>query len=216
VNQPLSAAGTYSRIVADALSTEGHTDPAILDVARKAVAQVERAASVIKHLRALVRLSPGEMESISVQRLFQEAVGLVEPFVDPHGIAITQKFERSLPLVRADRIQIEQLLTNLIRNSVEAIVASHIAHGQIELGAVPADSDRVEISVSDNGPGFGEMFGDDLPPPLMTDKLDGLGLGLSLARSIAESHGGSLLLRSERRGAKLTFTLPCDKKRDHG
>jgi two-component system sensor kinase FixL len=108
----------------------------------------------------------------------------------------------------ADRLQVEQVLINLIRNSAEAIAEANCATRQIRIVAERREPQFVRLSVSDSGPGFPPAFGGDAPPPLQTSKPDGLGIGLSLCRSIAEAHGGELSIHNRRDGATVTITLP--------
>ena len=121
-----------------------------------------------------------------------------------------------LPLVMADRLQVEQVLINLIRNSAEAIGAAGSGAGQIAIEAIKKRPGFVELSVSDTGPGFPTAFTGDVPPPLSTTKVDGLGIGLSLCRSIAEAHGGILSIESRRNGATVRISLPTAEETKDG
>jgi two-component system, LuxR family, sensor kinase FixL len=208
VNQPLSAAGTYARLVRESLASETLSDPAIIEVAGKTVAQVERAAAVIRRLRALVRLGRSDMTAISLSKIVQEALDLVGPVLERGAIDIDIQLEGDLPPVLADRIQIEQVLVNLLRNSAEAITGSACVQKQILLQAKKIDSLRMEVRVCDSGPGFPEDFRGAIPPIFASNKADGLGVGLSLCRSIAEVHGGTLRVESSEGGAIVSFTLP--------
>jgi two-component system sensor kinase FixL len=116
----------------------------------------------------------------------------------------------------ADRLQIEQVLLNLIRNSVDAITDGQAGTAQIAISAKRSGPQVIELTVSDTGPGFPSGFGDEAPLPLLTTKPDGLGIGLSLCRSIVEAHGGSLSIRSSRRGASVGLLLPILESAGHG
>ncbi len=208
VNQPLSAAGTYSRLVVESLAAETLKDRSTIETARKAAAQIERAADVIKRLRALVRLGRSDKAPVSIARILQESVDLVRPLLEGSNITISVEMENGLPPIMADRIQIEQVLINLMRNSAEAIGSSSSSGGKIALEAVKASPALLEIRVRDTGPGFPPEFTGNAPPLFSSNKADGLGVGLSLCRSIAEAHGGTLSLASSRDGALASFTLP--------
>jgi two-component system sensor kinase FixL len=208
VNQPLSAAGTYSRLVTEALGSEELSDPRIVATARKATAQVERAADVIRRLRALVRLGRSELSPTNVELVVQESLDLVRLILERGDITVSVRADKDLPPVMADRVQIEQVLFNLLRNSAEAIASATPAERRITIRASRSSAQLAEICVSDTGPGFpSDMIGT-APTLFSSQKADGLGVGLSLCRSIIEAHGGALRLESRDTGAFVSFTLP--------
>jgi two-component system, LuxR family, sensor kinase FixL len=215
VNQPLSAAGTYSRIVAEGLEAETLSDPSLAATAQKAAAQIERAATVIRRLRALVRLGRSDMSPVCIARVVHEALDLVRPVLERSSIAISVEVENGLPPVMADRIQIEQMLINLLRNAAEAIAGSARPGGRISLEAVKTGPRLLEIRVRDTGPGFPAGLANGEPVLFASSKADGLGVGLSLCRSIAEAHGGRLRVESCTGGALASFTLPIAESPDH-
>ncbi len=206
MNQPLSAAGTYARLVADALRTGDDHPDSLAGTAIKAAAQVERASEVMKRLRALVQHGYSNVIACQVDRLIQETTDLCRPSLDRAGVTIRQSVAVGLPPVMADVLQVEQVLFNLIRNSIEAI--GDVGQGTISIEAGFADADFVEVRVRDSGPGF--------PPdrvanpflPLSSTKKEGLGVGLSLSRSLIEAHGGRIWLGVNSPGAAVHFTLP--------
>ena len=208
VNQPLSAAGTYARLVTESLSTEKLNDPSVIGTAEKAAAQIERAAAVIRRLRALVRSGRSDMSAISAVQIIHEAAGLVGPILKRNNITLEIEMEGELPPVIVDRIQIEQALVNLIRNAAEALASSSKNRKRITLHVTKTDARRIEVRVCDSGPGFPKEFCSSPPPLFSSSKPDGLGVGLSLCQSIAEAHGGTLCLESRDDGAAVSFTLP--------
>ena len=217
INQPLSAARTYTGLVAESLQAEALRDPTTVDMAAKAAEQINRAADVVRRLRALVRMGQSALAPTSVARIVKEVTDLARPDIDRQHIALKTELDGELPLVMADRLQIEQVLLNLIRNSVDAVDGSGKQEpGQIRITAVRKQPRFVELSVQDNGPGFSSVFGGDLPPPLSTTKPNGLGIGLALCRSIAEAHGGTLSVNSGRDGATVSIVLPVAKGDQHG
>ena len=115
-----------------------------------------------------------------------------------------------------DMLQIEQVLINLIRNSIEAIAENAIPHGSILIEAKRADKEFVEIRLINSGPGFLREQIENGFLPLSSSKADGLGIGLPLCRSIVEAHGGRLWLDANSYGASVRFTLPVAKKSEHG
>jgi two-component system sensor kinase FixL len=216
INSPLSAARTYTRIVAETLQSETLKDRGTVEIAQKAAGQISRAADVVRRLRTLARMGHSELVPTSISLIVQEARDLARTDIDRENIVLKTELDTELPDVLADRLQIEQVLLNLIRNSVEAIGGeTRVRPGQISIVAVRKPN-FVELSVRDNGPGFSSVFGDDPPPPLSTTKPDGLGIGLSLCRSIAEAHGGTLSIRSSRDGATVSVLLPVATGDAHG
>jgi two-component system, LuxR family, sensor kinase FixL len=211
INQPLAAAGTYTRLVNDALH-EGGADPAVVaETANKAVVQIERAAEVVRRLRALVRLDRSGRAPCGVERIIKETIALCQPALDRSHIAVRWSVDTELPLVMVDMLQIGQTLLNLMRNSIEAITEAGHVEGLISIEAARREGDRVEIRVADNGPGFPPGFMDNPFLPLASHKAEGLGVGLPLCRSIVESHGGQLWLNRDAGGADVHFTLPVAK-----
>jgi len=216
LNQPLMAAGTYTRLVDDSIRS-GSTDTAMVaETAKKAAAQVERAAEVVRRLRALVRLDRGSRVPCSVERIVKETLALCQPDLDRIHASARAVLASGLPSVMVDILQIEQALLNLLHNSIEAIGEAAGAHGSILIEASTAGGDFVEITVSDSGPGFSP---DRLANPFLpfsSTKAEGLGFGLPLCKSIIEAHGGRLWLGGNVRGATVHFTLPVIKASHHG
>lgn len=211
LNQPLMAAGTYTRVLNDAISA-GEIDAAtVAETARKAVAQVERAAEVVRRLRALVRLDRSNRAPVGVGRIVKETLDLCQPDLDRIHASARSVVAADLPPVMVDLLQIEQALLNLVRNSIEAIGGAGQSGGAITIEATPAGPDFIEIRVSDTGPGFPPDLADNPFLPFSSTKTEGLGFGLPLCKSIVEAHGGRLWLDGQARGAAVHFTLPVAK-----
>ena len=216
LNQPLMAAGTYTRLVDDSIRS-GSTDTAMVaETAKKAAAQVERAAEVVRRLRALVRLDRGSRVPCSVERIVKETLALCQPDLDRIHASARAVLASGLPSVMVDILQIEQALLNLLHNSIEAIGEAAGAHGSILIEASTAGDDFVEITVSDSGPGFPPDLLANPFLPFSSTKAEGLGFGLPLCKSIIEAHGGRLWLGGNVRGATVHFTLPVIKASHHG
>lgn len=211
LNQPLMAAGTYTRLLQDTIHS-GDANPALVaETAKKAVAQVERAAEVVRRLRALVRLDRSNRAPCRVDRIFKETVDLCRTDIERHDIAIRISIAPETPALMIDLLQIEQVLINLLRNAIEAMEEHTSVRGAVVLGAKPAEDGFVEIAVSDTGPGFPPHMMDSAFLPLSSGKAEGLGIGLALCRSIVEAHGGRLMLDNGAQGAVVRFTLPIAK-----
>jgi len=208
INQPLMAAGTYTRQVSNALRSGAMDVAAAADQAEKAASQVERAAEVVRRLRALVRLDRSGRTPCDVEDIIRQTIELCRPDLDRGRVAVRPVLVESLPLAMVDRLQIEQVLLNLIRNSIEAIGESGQPRGTIVIEASRAGAEFIEICVRDTGPGFPPEFSKNPLLPFSSSKADGLGVGLSLCKSIVESHGGQLWLSGNSGGAAVHFTVP--------
>jgi signal transduction histidine kinase len=213
LNQPLMAAGTYMRIVNDAIAAGDADAATVAETSQKAVAQVERAAEVVRRLRALVRLDRSNRAPVDVDRIVRETLALCQPDFDRIHADARVVVAPDLPLVMVDLLQVEQALLNLVRNATEAIGTTNQPHGVVTIEAVPADGEFIELRVSDTGPGFPADLAEGSFLPFASTKQEGLGFGLPLCKSIVEAHGGRLWLAGQGRGAAVHFTLPAAKAR---
>jgi len=211
LNQPLMAAGTYARLVNDAISASPVDVVTVGETAKKAVAQVERAAEVVRHLRALVRLDRSNRAPCKFERIVDETVELCQPDLDRMHVTARTAIPADLPQVMVDLLQIEQVLINLLRNAIEAIGEGETLRGTVLIEAKVFDADFIEVRVVDSGPGFPSHLLESAFLPLSSDKAQGLGIGLPLCRSIVEAHGGKLWLDDTARGGAIHFTLPMAK-----
>jgi two-component system sensor kinase FixL len=213
LNQPLTALIGFARACQKLLQSEGgDRESARLSSRRlidQAVQQALRAGDIIRTTREF--LGRGEMRHARVE--LAEAVDAVLDLLRGElvhgGVRFTRRFEEPLPAVLADRIQLEQVLVNLIRNSVEAMKRSDVAPA-IELRArtAPDEPGFIEVAVTDTGPGFPAEIADRLFTRFAGTKESGMGLGLSISRSIVEAHGGRIWAAPATRGAEVRFTLP--------
>ena len=216
LNQPLMAGGTYARLVYNTLCS-GKADLAtVAEIAKKAVAQVERAAEVVRSLRALVRLDGSNRAPYSVERIIKETLVLCRPEIDLIHASARAVLADDLPLVMVDIMQIEQALLNLMRNSIDAIREAKNVQASVLVEALAAGPHFVEIRVSDTGPGFSPDLFENPFLPFSSTKVEGLGIGLPLCKSIVEAHGGSIWLDQNTQGAAVHFTLPAVESTQHG
>jgi len=200
INQPLTAIANYARVASTA------RDATVASQAsEKMIAQVERAAKVVRRLRDFIQLGRiSEAGSIAVPQLLEEAL----TYCHAELVSVELNVEANLPPVHADGLQLQQVVVNLVRNAVEAIAGAKRRDGSVVIDAVRDGANAILIRVRDNGPGFDPDLIDRASFPFTTSKEDGLGLGLSLARSIIEAHGGRLAISSASSGATVSFTLP--------
>jgi len=198
VNQPLAAIEANA---AASLNWLDHTPPA-LDEARQGMQLVirdaQRAGDVIAHARALVKKSDGEMSLVDVDQLIREVLSLVQPEVQKHAVVVEEALAEDLLPVRGDRVRLQQLVLNLIMNGIEAMAEVTARPRRLVVSCARGDGDTgpgVLVGVQDAGIGAAAADLERLFDPFFTTKRDGLGMGLSIGRSIAEAHGGRLWAR---------------------
>jgi two-component system sensor kinase FixL len=205
LNQPLSAIGNYLNGVRRMLA--GDPDPAVIrDALDKAAAQTLRAGEIIRRLRDFVSRGETERRVESVSKIVEEASALALVGAKEHAIRVIFRLSAKADLVLADRVQVQQVLLNLMRNAVEAMIGCPDRRLTV---SSRADADMVEIAVADTGPGVAEEFIANLFQPFMTTKPQGMGVGLSICRTIVEAHGGRIWCEgAPGGGAVFRFTLP--------
>lgn len=209
INQPLTAIANYTRLAKRAAESRPPDAAAAAEAASGAIEQVDRAANVVRRLRDFIQLGRSEVGPASVAKLVSETYSFCRPELDGAGINYQARLARDLPPVMADALQIEQVLVNLVRNSAEALKQAGRHDGRVEIEAQREAGGRIVIRVLDNGPGLDPDLAGETLTPFTTTKNDGLGLGLSLSRSIIEAHGGKLTIDSGPRGVMASFTLPA-------
>ena len=172
------------------------------------VAEARRAAAVIDGLRAMHQRRDMRLEPIAPEDLVREALRLAHTEIMTRGVSATWMVESELPAVLADRVQIQQVLLNLILNSCESMGEKDTTERLLTLGASESGS-LVCFSVRDSGTGIPEALIENLFEPFVTTKPEGLGLGLSIARTVVDTHGGRIWAQNdEGSGATVSFLLP--------
>lgn len=205
INQPLAAILTYARGCERRI--ENGADPASLrDAVQRIAVQAERAGDIVRRMKDFVRKNPAPQVPIDPAAALHDALALFEPTATAAGVIVESEIPDTLPAVRADRLQLEEVVINLLQNALEA--TSALDDKQIFM-RVRGDGDRLHISVADNGPGLAPEARERLFDPFYTTKKNGLGLGLSLSRTIVEAHGGRLLVETDSAGmTNFRFYLP--------
>ena len=208
INQPLSAIAhllTGSRRLIERGREEDK--PKIAEALDKAAAQALRAGDIIHRMRAFVGRGDTEPTLESLPKVIEEASALALIGVKEHRVAVRYKMDPRAGSVVCDRVQIQQVLLNLIRNGVEAMYQSPKRDLLIST-SVDSAGDAL-VSVADTGAGISEEVRDQLFQPFMTTKAEGMGVGLSISRSIIESHGGRIWAEANEGGGTIfKFTLP--------
>jgi PAS domain S-box-containing protein len=211
LSQPLTAIAAYARGCLRLLAGRVPEPETLYEGVSEVVQQAERAGDVLGRLREFVRDGASQRTFIEVRPLIDAAVGLVGGEAMQNEVEIVARVDPGLPPVFADHIEIEQVLLNLLRNAMDAIATADSEKRLIVLEARCISGCTVEISVADSGPGVIEEVANRLFQPFVTTKPEGMGMGLSLSRSIVEAHGGRLrMLRNVDAGATFVFDLPTD------
>ncbi len=185
--------------------------------ARQALAHatgaVQRANEILSRLRSFVSKGRIETETHDLQTIIADASVLVLPHAQREGVEIQFRLDQQAKWVKADAVQIQQVLINLIRNAIEAMRSTSERRITISTSVLPSGS--VEIAVQDTGPGFDGDRADALFAPFHSTKAEGLGVGLSISRTIVEAHGGTIEAKQPKSGGAIfRFTLPKGKRAD--
>ena len=208
LNQPLAAVAGYAAACQRTLATCEATPPRALEQLAKAIAQAERAGNVLRQIRGFFSEAGLETEVVAVAEMIDEVLLLLAE----QAAAIGVSFDVVVPpglMVEAGRLQIEQVMINLIRNSLDALAEAGERERVVRISAQAGEDGNVEISVADTGPGIAEDVVPALFSPFVSTRAAGMGLGLTISRSIVGAHGGRLWAEAgPAQGAVLRFTLP--------
>jgi C4-dicarboxylate-specific signal transduction histidine kinase len=219
LNQPLTAAANFINAARRGLAnTERHGPDMVREDMKDAARQVLRAGQIIRRLRDFASGGETEKRVESVVTMVEEASALALVGNGALGIEARFRFDPNATWAFADRIQIQQVLVNLMRNALEAMAG--IGRRELTISTALLDEETIEIAVADSGPGLARDVVDHLFDPFVSTKARGMGLGLSICRTIVESHGGRIgAAENSGGGLALRFTLPAapaDENNDAG
>jgi two-component system sensor kinase FixL len=216
LNQPLTAIANYlkgSRRLLEAATDD--RSATLRDALERAADQALRAGQIIRRLRDFVSRGETERRVESLAKLVEEASALALVGAKEHGIRVSFRFDPRVDLVLADRVQIQQVLLNLMRNAVDAMVDADRRELVVSSTALPDDT--VEIAVADTGPGIATEIAEQLFQPFVTTKREGMGVGLSISRTIIDGHGGRIWAEANPGGGTVfRFTLRSVSKEEVG
>ncbi len=210
VNQPITAAVTYALAARRFLSADPPNFREVDDALSLIVKEGNRAGEVVERIRALIKKVPARKDAVAIDDAILEVIALTRTEAANNSVSVRTQFAEGLPPVQGDRVQLQQVMLNLIVNAIQAM--SGIGEGarelQISIDAVPFEG-GVRVGVRDTGPGLSPESLSRLFEPFYTTKPEGMGMGLSICHSIIEAHGGRLwATRCEPRGALFQFTIP--------
>ncbi len=208
LKQPISAALTNAKTCVRWLRRDTPDVAEGCEAALRMINDATRAAEVIDRVRSLYRRDTSERERLDVNEIIREMIILLHDNADRNSISIRTELDSELPLITADRVQLQQVLMNLILNGIEAMKD---AKGELTITSKRAADAQLLVSVSDSGAGLPVGEGDRIFEAFFTTKAQGTGMGLSISRRIIESHGGALwACTNVEQGATFQFTLPTD------
>jgi C4-dicarboxylate-specific signal transduction histidine kinase len=211
VNQPIAAARNNAAAALRFLSR----DPPDLEEVREAlgciVNDVDRAGDVIGGIRKLIQRAPAPWDDcLDINEAIREVIVLTRGEALKNGVSVEMQLVEGLPLIQGDRVQLQQVVLNLILNAVEAMSSVEAARRALSISTGRRGADEILVAVRDSGPGIDPEHLDRVFDSFYTTKLSGMGLGLSICRSIVDAHGGRLWAdANEPRGAVFQFTLPA-------
>ena len=214
LNQPLSAIANYlkgaKRLLEDRADDESKMVRGAMD---KAAEQSLRAGQIIRRLRDFVARGESERRVESINKLIEEASALALVGAKEHGVRVRLQIDPAHDLILADKVQIQQVLLNLFRNAIEAVAQGE--RRELVVSSRQLGRDMVEVSVADTGPGISPDIAEQLFQPFITTKPQGMGVGLSISRTIIEAHGGRIWTESNPGGGAIfKFTLRAVTKED--
>ena len=212
LNQPLMAVSNYAQASLRRVRSGEWSYEELLTCLEKTSQQALLAGEIIRRLRRLVSKRPPEQSETDVNDTIRDVVAMVRSEADGREVHVQLELPEGLPHVRADRVQLQQVMLNLVRNGFEAMHGTPTEDRRLTVESRLIDPESVAVSVCDHGEGCDTKHLDRLFEPFFTTKEQGMGMGLSISRSIIESHGGRLTAQPNMtRGLTFQFTLPIRK-----
>jgi two-component system sensor kinase FixL len=217
INQPLSAIATYAQACERFLKSENFERGEIIGALEQITNQALRAGEVIRRLRSFVKNREVRRECIEAHRLLSDVLTLAQTDARHNNVRLRLRSPRQSCSVHADEVQIQQVILNLVRNSIDAMLAVPEPSREIVLSTRMDAQGDVEFAVTDRGVGFDEAVAHEFFTPFFTTKPGGTGLGLPISRSIVRAHGGRLWCDANPGGgARFFFTLPAAPTANEG
>ena len=210
VNQPLSGIITNASTCMRMLSADPPNVEGARETVRRTIRDGNRAADVIARLRTLYSKKEPDLEAMDLNEAAREVTALSSTEIQRNGVILRQEFADNLPPALGDRIQLQQVILNLLRNAADAMSAIDDRPRELLVRTERDEENQVRLSVKDSGVGFTPQAADKIFEAFYTTKNDGMGIGLSISRSIIEAHQGRLwATRNDGPGSTFSFSIPC-------
>jgi C4-dicarboxylate-specific signal transduction histidine kinase len=214
VNQPLGAVVNNASACLRWLAGQAPNLEEARKSARLIITDGHRASEIIGRIRAFVKKAPPRKDHLDINETILEVIALARSEAQQSRVSLQTQLSKEVPLVLGDRIQLQQVILNLIINAIEAMSGVGDGPRELQVGSAKDDSQGVLVAVRDSGPGLDPESLDQLFTAFYTTKPQGMGMGLAISRSIIEAHGGRLWANAnQHRGATFQFTLPADAER---
>lgn len=211
ISQPLAAIVNYTQGCVRYLQNDKHEPDQLIEIMKKAVSQAERAGEVIHRLKNFFCKGQIFRTPCKVNSLIRETVSLIRSDLNTSKTKIDFELSKDVPLISADKIQIQQVMLNLIQNAIEAMHELSHKNKRIRILSKTCETSNVEIVISDTGPGFSKELIHKVFEPFFTTKAHGRGMGLAICRSIIEAHGGKFTIHPNTNNHSwIRFTLPIN------
>jgi signal transduction histidine kinase len=211
LNQPLAAIRANARAGRNFLDRPGDVHGEVTGALEDIGDDAGRAQEIIANLRRLMRKGEIRREPVAVAAMVSDALRIIQPECTRQGVPLSFVAAEGLPAVQGDRVQLQQVVLNLVQNATAVVTGAGIADPTVAVRAARLDDDQVEIAVVDQGPPVTDEVLSDMFEPFFTTRQQGLGMGLAICRTIVEAHGGTLTARrNEGPGLTVACRLPAD------
>jgi two-component system sensor kinase FixL len=209
LNQPLTSILSNARAALRFIEADSLNMPELKEILEDIAKDDKRAGDIIRSLRSMIKLEESEKELIQINDLLSETVMLFNSEAIIQNIRIEIECADALPLILTDKTQLQQVLINLLMNAAESMADENYEHRKIVVKTNAVDTSKIQVAVRDYGPGINEQELEKIFEPFFTSKRTGLGMGLSLARSIMESQAGRIWAENNSdKGATFYFEIP--------
>ncbi len=208
INQPLTAIANYALACRRLFDTDP-TSPKLADALVKISDQALRAGDIIRKLRDFIKQRESRHERVNCNEMIRKVVQLAELDTRMKGISVLLKLGKNLPAVSIDSVQIQQVILNLVRNAADALIDARTPQSEISISSCLEKNNKILIAVEDNGTGIAKHIAENIFNPFVSTKSTGMGMGLSISRTIIRAHGGELNYTPRSTGGSVfSFSLP--------
>jgi len=210
INQPVATARNYVSVALRLLERNPPDLPEVRDTLACAAKATDRVGAVVGRLRALMQKASVRLDRVDVNEALQEVIELTRGEALKNGVAVETQFAKGLPIITGDRVQLQQVVLNLILNALQAMGAVSEGPRQVMITTRQIESNDLYVGIQDTGPGLSPETLSRLFEPFYTTKPNGMGMGLTICRSIVEAHGGRLWATAcQPHGALFQFAIPA-------